>query len=249
MKFGYGGWRAEDGEFAVRTFSTVGKRGQNQQLESVIRTLDVEFQIIREGQAAISTRFAQLEGFIRFDGRDVGFYQDNGSPSRIFIRNAESTSGVYITQYPSVTPEDGADYATHLKGTCGFAAEYAPTGFFGGSGGGGRQQLSSYDETLSFQGNGGPRVGWAESDTQRARAYVLADYTKCMATQTGRASWVVDTPTWPSPNNPLWPRHLVNEADGVQKTLRQSGGQFECTTTWNYSFEGSAPFFGTSRTR
>lgn len=249
MKFGYGGFRGETGEFALRTFTTTGKRGENKLLESVTRTLAVEFVIVRDGQAAITSRFSQIENSIRFDGRDVGFYLDSGAPSSIFIRNANSTSGVYITEFPGVVPEE-ADYATHLKGQCAFAADFSPVLFGGGSGGGGNQnQLSGFEETVQIQGDGGPRYGIAESDTGKPSRWQLTDYTPCFATQAGRATFIVERPTWPNPTQPYWPRLLNHEARSVQRSLREAGGQYECTTSWNYTFEGTEPFTGSPTPR
>src|SRR5688500_6680169 len=115
MRFGYGAFRFEQGEASLRGFRTVARRNEKGSLEKVTVTLDIDFEIIRDGQAAIKSRFDQIATAIRRDGRDAGFYHDSGARSAIFIVNSETASGVQITQYPSLEPDDGADYATHQK--------------------------------------------------------------------------------------------------------------------------------------
>lgn len=249
MRFGYGAFRFEQGEAALRGFRTVPTRNERGFLEKITVTLDIDFEIIRDGQAAIKSRFDQIATAIRKDGRDAGFYHDSGARSAIFIVNSETASGVRISQYPSLEPDDGADYATHHKGSCGFSAEYLSPAFAGG-GGGGQGQVTNYAESVSVRGTGGPRWACDVVDRGRPKRFKLADYTPVNATQQGSITVISKTPFYPNPNPPLWPALEDQEqrefTDDIQPA---SDGAWSCTRNWSYRFLSEGPLTGFPRAR
>lgn len=245
MRFGYGAFRFEPGEASLRTFRTVPTRNEKGFLEKITVTLDIDYEIIRDGQAAIKSRFSQIANAIRRDGRDAGFYHDSGARSAIFIVNSETASGVRISQYPSLESGDGADYATHHKGSCGFSAEYLPAKFGGGQG-----QATNYAESVSVRGTGGPRFGIDVVDRGRPRQFRLADYTPVTATQQGTITVIAKTPFYPPANPPLWPGLEDVEQREITNDLQPANdGSWQCTLNWSYRFTSPGPLFGFPRTR
>lgn len=217
--------------------------------EKITVTLDIDFEIIRDGQASIKSRFDQIANAIRRNGRDVGFYHDGGARSAIFIVNSETASGVRIAQYPSIESDDGADYATHLKGNCGFTAEYLPSAF-GGNQNGGQGEVTGYSESVSVRGTGGPRYSVDVVDRGRPRRYKLADYTPVEASQQGSITVLSKTPFYPTPNPPLWPGLEVGEQREITDDLQPaSDGAWSCTRNWSYRFLSGGPLTGSPRTR
>jgi hypothetical protein len=247
MRFGYGAFRFEEGEAALRGFRTVPTRNDKGFLEKITVTLDIDFEIMRDGQAAIKSRFDQIANAIRRDGRDVGFYHDSGARSAIFIVNSETASGVRISQYPSLESDDGADYAN--KGSVGFTAEYLPAAF-GGNQNGGQGQITNYAESVSVRGTGGPRYSVDVVDRGRPQRFKLADYTPVTATQQGTITVVSKSPFYQTPNPPLWPGlEEVEQREFTDDLQPASDGAWQCTRNWSYRFISPGPITGFPRVR
>lgn len=252
MRFGYGTFRFEDGEASLRTFNRAVTYAQNGFAERIAVTLDIDFEIVRDGQAAIQARFDQIAAAFNRNGKDVGFYLDSGVPSRIFIKNSDTTSGVKITQLPSIEADDGADYATHLKGSCGFMAEYYPATLGLPSGGqtGQNGQTTGYRETVSVRGTGGPRVAIDVTDRGLPKRFILADRTPVFAQQSGSLEVLSESPYYPAPNPPLWPALVDPEQTEVTRDLAPSDdGSYRSSVSWTYQFQSPGPLTGVPKNR
>lgn len=242
MIFAYGTKKFETGEFRPLSFVTRGKRSDRRILEAISKTMRVEFEVIRSGQAALTQRIKEIDQAITRDGVDVGFYQDDGQRSWIWLTSGNSTSGVYISEYPSISDLADADYANSLKGTVEFSADYSPSAL-GIAGGKEKEQLLDYEEAIAFKGNGKKREVWAESDTGEPEKFTLADKTLCFAEQRGSLSSL-------SPNvqrnPPIWPDLLDNDSDAQSPAVatRSGSGQTEYSLSWSYSFTSGKPFVG-----
>lgn len=252
MKWGFGSFRSEESDnFALTGGQTTVRRGQNYQVEAIVKTLDFSFTIHGASQTAVHDRYLQVVQAIRGDGYDVGFYLDNGNPSAIFLQSSTSTTGVMVTKFPQPEPDvAGADYATSLKGSLSVMAEYLPQqlGFI--APGGGAPAISDYEEELAIEGNGGPRVALQEYDVGDPTSYILCDKTYVFATQSGALSVLTETPTASYfPNPPLWPNLLINESEATRQRVRRRGKAWELTLNWNYRFQSVGPLFGTPTLR
>lgn len=246
MQFRYGNFRSrEHDNFAYKGGGITARRNQSGRLEAVIVTMDFEFTLVADGQAALNLRFGQIQNAIIHDGYDVGMYLDSGQPSRIFIRSAETSTGTRITKYPFPDPEiPGADYATSLKGSCSFSAEYLPPQFLGGGeGGGDNATLTSYRESVTVTGNGGPRTVVQEYDRGLPERFVVADRTKVVATQEGSAVYEADAANvYLDRTRPIWPNLLINESESTRKeTVQLDEKRWQSTIAWNYQFESVGP--------
>lgn len=246
MIFKYGPFAFADGEARPTSFRMEGKRGNRLVLESVTRSLDIEFEIIRDGQQLLTNRFNQIAAAIQVDGRDAGFFHSTGGRSAVYLDSAISSSGVYITTYPSLNEMGEADYANSLKGRCGFAAVYEP-GIIGGGGGGGGEQLTDYSESLSFNGTGGPRIVWVENDRSAPEKYVLTNHTICTCEQRGSLSSLSPSV---QPNPPMFPDLEIVESRNISPVVgSRSDGETTYGISWSYLFQSSGPFSGQPKVR
>lgn len=247
MHFGYGAFRSIDADNFRHAGGRVEGRINQGRLEAVVVSLDFEFTLHYDGQLALSARMATIRRAIRLWGYDVGLYHDNGSPSEVFIRSAETSSGVRITRYPFPDATEGAgNYASGLKGGCGFQAEYLPGQFLGaGWGGGGNEVVVvGLNQSVTYQGTGGPRRVIQEFTQGPPAEYVVADRTKCRATQSGSLVQEANAPeSFGTPLAPLWPDRQINESYALTYVNEQvSDDKWRCTVNWNYEFESVGPF-------
>ncbi len=251
MYFKAGSFAFETGEVQLKNFQTgTLTRSDTVIVEKMTTILDVEFTIVRDTQAAITARFNQIWNAVSRDGIDVGFYQDDGAKSAIFIDSSKTLSGTMVTQLPSVIPEDGADYCTHLKGSFGFMAEYLPSFAPGGGGGPRGSTVTGYREQISVRGDGGPRRAVDVVDRGPPRIYILADRTPVLAQQTGSVDIIANSGFYPEPNAPLWPKLLDSEQTEIVKNLEPQGdGSFRASVGWSYQFLSDGPLFGVPRVR
>lgn len=107
-------------------------------------TFSGELQYATQGN--ITSAIDQLENAYNFDrAGDLGLYQDDGSPTPHILHDATSINGVRITyfDYPQGDP---AEYATKRTYRVVAEAEYLAA----------EDDIVSFQETLSFVGNGGP---------------------------------------------------------------------------------------------
>lgn len=233
MLFGYGNWRAEAGEARPTSWTETITRSARQQIQSVTRTLGVEFEIIKDGQNAIQDRLAQIRAAIPGDGRDVGFYLDSGAKSGFFITQSETSSGVNVVQSVQPQPSDAADYATHLKATAAFQGVYTAAQIFGAAQ---LQVILDYGETVSMIGDGGPRYAILAVDTGPPHKYTLCDQTPVVVRQSGFLVQSV-----PGVNaNPYVAsdEFLDSESRELSPSVRWNSrsGQAEYALTWNFTF-------------
>lgn len=246
MIFKYGTFALADGEARPLSFRTEGKRGTRAVLEQVTTFLDIEIEIIRDGQVALTNYWKTIDAGLRKDGADAGFYHSpsqGGAESAIFLRNSTSISGVYLNQFPSLNEMAEGDYSNSLKGRAGFAAVYLASTALPGGGGGGGEQLTQYSEGFSFNGTGGPRIVWTENDREKAEKYVLTNFTICSCQQTGSLRSLSPNP---EPNPPKFPDYEIGESRQISPVVEvQSGtGDVQYSRSWSYFFQNSEPFSG-----
>lgn len=245
MYFGYGSFVSAAADNFRHTGGRIDSKINNGRLEAVIQSLDVEFTLHYDGQAALAARMATIRAAIKNWGFDVGFYHDDNSRSQIFIKDSETSSGVRITRYPFPEGTEGAgNYATGLVGGCSFQAEYLPAQWFGFSPGGNNANVVGYGQTVSYQGNGGVRRLIQEFTSGPPEGYIVADKTKCHATQAGAVVQEASAPdSFGQPIAPLWPNLVINESYTITKSNEQiDAKKWRCSLEWNYQFESVGPF-------
>lgn len=247
MQFVYGSFAARPEDNFRHTGGSMTSRINNGRHEAVIVTLDFGFTLHYAGQAALAQRMREIQAGIRVWGSNVGFLHDDGSKSTIFITSAETSSGTRIKKYPFPdADENNGNYASGLKGSCSFEAEYLPQQYANGGagGGGGGFVIVAFSEATSMQGNGGKRVIWQEFSSGPPEPYTTADQTLCRATQAGQIVTEANAKdSFGQVRSPLWPQYLVNEAEAITKTNDELGeGKWRCTLAWNYQFEKGGPF-------
>lgn len=232
MQWGYGSFRCETGEARPTQWTEQIVRSARNVPQSVIRTLAVEFDIIKESQLAIHDRLQQIYTACDRDGLDVGFYLDNGNKSHFFITNSGTNSGVLVAQRPLAQPSDDADYATHLKATASFQAVYAPEQVFGGT----FDTIVDYGESVEMIGDGGPRTAMLVTDTGTPQQYTLCDATPVVIRQSG---FIVQTVPGVNPNAYVAnSQYLDHESRSLVPSVRWNArtGKAEYALNWSFTF-------------
>lgn len=229
---------------------------QNGRVTQVERWMEFEFAIhfddrpgidVITRQRALNDRFREIQaatyrppGFF-----DVGFVLDDLTPSRAWIDASDTTSGVYIDTYPFPQPDiEGGDFATSLSGRLRVSAIYEAAQFTGAGGGGNDPlPLADFEDSITTVGNGGPRTAILEYTTGLPDKFVIADKTKCTASQSGRATVHSKVKFYPAPEPPFFDRqHLINESEALTKHYAQLGENlFAYTIAWNYQYEAIGP--------
>lgn len=238
MLFGYGSFRCEEGEARPTSWTEVITRSARHVPTSVVRSLGVEFDIIKPTQQGIHDRLAQIYAACNSDGLDVGFYLDTGGKSHYFMTNAITTSGVLVVQRPIALPSDDADYATHLKASAAFMAHYDVATIFGSAI---AEQVLDYGETVAMIGTGGPRKVLVDVDTGPPQQYTLTDQTRVIVQQSG---FIVQSVPGVVPNPYVAPeQYLVSEGRTLIPSVSYNSrsGQVEYSLRWDFTFE--LPFF------
>ncbi len=244
MRFIYGDFNGQESD----NWACVGaqKTGvyTNGQLTSIVASLDFQAVVVADGQYALSTRMAQIQAAILYNGKNVGLLHDNGTPSQMFLDSSQSQSGVRITRYPFPEPNiRGADYASSLTCRCSFEAEYS-SNQIGGEGPAPSNVLVAYNESLSYLGNGGPRTAIQEYITGAPEKFTLADKTACFATQTGAAVLEgYNRDQFAAISVPYYRDHVTHDSIGERRTITQlTNGKWSCAIEWEYKFESIGPF-------
>lgn len=229
----YGNYQHVDNEagISMSASSQFSDRGVLKSSKAVCKITGV---IIGSSQDDLRTKASALMQAYQIQNQLLGLYHDDGSLSHIYLDPAEALGGVKVTQPPSFTNARGrAEYATGRSYEITVEADY-PALFNG---------LLSFQESLSFQGNGGPRHVFFELMQGSPVRQQVAAKTLYRATQSGSAVGQLAYPTVPAP---LWPNYLLNPDAGITYT----GGTFTGSTftgfgvSWNYQFVSDVPFFG-----
>jgi hypothetical protein len=183
---------------------------------------------------AVNAACVAMEAALEVPYRDLVVYTDAGAATHLALYNNNSTTGVVIDG-PRYPRGKGVELVTLRYFEFTGRAEY-PIGT-------GRGVLMSFQETVTFQGTGGPKFILKDSLTGLPQRQVIQQRTRVSATQQGQAEGYLDYPTEPPP---LWP---AAEHVELRRVSRQ-GGTFHgktwqgFTVSWHYQFEAAAPLAG-----
>lgn len=207
---------------------------------SVKRTVSISGTILPDtvSQAGIKTVAVAFQSAYRQDGRDWGFYHDDGTISHISLPNSGSIGGVRVTNL-QWSPQDPADYATGtFQYSVTLEADYPL--LLGG--------IISWKESVRITGTGGPKVGWAETIVGPPRAQTTQQRTLVRASQSGTAVGFGGYPLIPGP---LWPdfEQLDQRQTGHDSPEKQGGTFTDYPSSWSYSFVAPVPLVGFPRAR
>jgi hypothetical protein len=185
-------------------------------------------------QGALTAALAELRSAYNVNGRDAGLYLDDGATlTDHYLTSSATLGGVRVTGLDFPRGE-GAEYSTFRTYRITLEADFPDT----------TTNLLEYDESLNFEGNGGPRRVFLEVLEGLPQEQIANQCTTCRATQHGRA---VGYGTYPVPPPPIWPAaELADRRRIILRTPERYAGQFaRYPVEWHYAFESIAPLAGT----
>ncbi len=190
----------------------------------------------RSTQIGITNAIAQLTNAYSVDGNDLVLYLDDGvTPTAHALWSANCNGGTHVVQAPSFPETLGtAEYQPSVGRSYSFAVE-GETALTGAN------VILKFEESLKFQGTGGPiRVWipvangpWIQQQTSQQSTYKVV--------QSGSAIGLYGTPPVPPP---IWPDAEIFQERQISESSPQRYGRFDFPVSWSYSFEDSGGLIG-----
>lgn len=199
----------------------------------------IEAEVVDVSQAALKTKIQAVEAaYIDNNGHDAILYHLDGvTESAHKLDNSSSVSGVKVMDF-RWTDKSNVEYALRRSYSVTLQADYDPAVV---------PVYVSYEDSLSFQGNAGPRVVWDELITGSPVSHQTAAVTLRRMTHSGRAVGLYARPLPPSP---LDSGSLINQDEGVSKfgPVVIDGRLQNYGIAWNYQHAGNVNFAALSPT-
>jgi hypothetical protein len=199
-------------------------------------TLSVRFDISGElcisGQTEITARLDEIIEAFAYDGRDIGLYQDDGSPSVHYLESAHefnlTGNQVLYTNFPQTI--DG-EYISGRKFSIGVGAEIADA----------EQNLLEYKDSIELNGNAGPTWVWRYNDRWGHYPVRLSPVSLQRIVHRGEAVGMVNYITPPPPfYNPPFENNLQRQVKW-ESPRRMPQGYTEYKTSWVYYYTLPVP--------
>lgn len=193
----------------------------------------IDGRVYGTSQSDLTTKIAAIQSAYSTNNLALGFYQDDNSLTHLYLDPSAALGGIRVMDLNF--PEGGGkgEYANVRHYSIVVEADFPDA----------NDGLVMYQETLSFQGTGGPRHVWIETLDGPPVKQTVCDQTLCYATQQGHA---VGKYSRPFPAPPLWPFY----EDEPQRNISDSGGQMhggffeDFGIQWSYRFTSDTPLFG-----
>lgn len=206
--------------------------------QNVVHTWNVKGKKHAASQSALTTALIALEAAVR-DGQDIGLYlDDQATLTAHYLVNSRALGGNRIVEpvhYPLGDGGKDAQYSTYRDWAFTLEATYAISD----------RAMISFEETIEFEGDGGPRTVWLETAIGLPQEQTVSQFTSYKAIQSGSAKQLGSYPTYPGP---IWPdaekrpmRKLVPKAN--------SGASQEFEVRWTYYFESALALRGNPHIR
>ncbi|MGQ0637324.1 MAG: hypothetical protein ACT4QC_22175 [Planctomycetaceae bacterium] len=233
MFFRYGSYTHDQNECAI----AIGKRaifsprGIRQALRETWHVTGIKH---AASQAELTAALAAMRAAYSVNGLDAGLYLDDGATLTDHALFSSATLGgvrVVALDFPEGA---GAEYSTFRTYRLTLEADFPDTAV----------NLLEYDESLSFEGTGGPRRVFLDVLEGLPQEQIGTQRTTYRAVQEGRA---VGYAAYPTPPPPVWPgAELFDRRRIVLRVPERRGNQFaRFTVEWHYAFESIVPLTGT----
>lgn len=189
-------------------------------------------------QKDLSAKELLIRAALSYNFRDLILRCDDGTPSSCRLLNAGSVTGVRIMSV-SAPEGTGPQFASFRTIQFSAEAQYEIVPGF--------NYLVSYQESVSYVGNGGPaHVVVPTLDGLLVRQEVTP-VTPFRASQTGTAVALLAPPNFGGPSGavpPRWPAALLNENSTVVRTSPQRRGlrSINYGVQWSYQYWSESPF-------
>lgn len=177
------------------------------------------------------------------NGGDLVLTLNDGSRSPSSILNSQTLGGTRVVSAPSFPELKGAQWVTYLRWTATIEAELPSLVGLGAN------SLWSFEESITFQGTGGPAYDVIECVQGSPVPQLLAQRTAMGAVQEGRAVGYLAY-AQPLYQFPLWPAIEQQQFRMLYMgSPRRTGSGFNTTykhfpTMWRYTFKSPTPFSG-----
>jgi hypothetical protein len=185
---------------------------------------------------ALTSGMATMKAAYAVQSQDIGFFNDDSSPTAMLLLSSTCRGGTRVIQPPSFQKLDGAEYTSYVSYQLAVEGEvFDPN-----------NAVISWRESLSFSG-GGPAVVWLETLNTQPQPQITKQYTTYRATQSGSATGLYSYPIVPSP---LWPQFEIQNQRNVSETGPERSGPInqaflsDFGVSWSYQFASAIPFTG-----
>lgn len=243
MQLRYGSFLFQRDSCEMRLFSDVGYTDADEPATITSRAEVVTYVTSDETdplliQKDLSAKELLIRAALSYNFRDLVLMCDDGTPSSCRLLNAGSVTGVRIMSVstPEGTGPQFASFRT-IQFTAEAQYEIVP----------GFNYLVSYQETVSYIGNGGPAHVVVPTLDGLLVRQVTTPVTPFRASQTGTAVGLLATPNFGGPSGavpPRWPMALLNENSTVARTSPQRRGlrSINYGVQWSYQYWSETPF-------
>jgi hypothetical protein len=233
MYFKYGPFRHDDNDIDLVMVRSERMYSPRNSMVFDRKTLQCQGRICVSGQADIKARIQALESAYNYDPDfgDVGLFHDSGARSAHVLVAGDAINGVRCLKY-EFPREEGGEYATYRSYNLVFQADYLNPD----------DTIYAFEESLRFQGSGGPSWELVPTFTQLPIAYINSFYTPQRVVQTGRAVGVQGWPILPGPIYPWLNEHTDRRV--VQTESPQMIGihaKLLYPISWRYEFSFIIP--------
>jgi len=180
---------------------------------------------------AVDTAVRSLVSAYSQNYKDAGFYMSNGLSTAHTLINAKTLYGVKVVMPPSFPIGEGGEYSTYRNYTLELEAEFP----FEGDG-----ILALYEESVRFQGTGGPKWRMRETLVTVPQAQYIKNYTIINVLQQGKVQAYGSFHAIPPP---LWP--AFEHEDLREISYFNANDRYHTRTSeWSYHFSSTIALMG-----
>ena len=238
LKYGSYAHASNEAAVSIQRQNTINQGGI---VSGYKETWQISGLLMAADQAALLTAISNLKAAYLLQGQDLGLYLDNGTTlTPHALTSRDSSSGVRVVSGPSFTQSRGYELGTFRNYEITLEAEFQSTD-------GNQQNLLTWIETVSFQGDGGPEFLLLKTINGRPQKQQIHEATPYMAFQRGSAIGQFQYLPFPPP---IWPEAEHRSQRRIdRKTPKRSGPigapfYTEFESTWEYVFESERALTG-----
>lgn len=222
MRLKYGAYLHDVAEAAV-SISKEALLSDNGDVIGRKETWTIEGRKIANSQVLLNTALQSLEAAYSASNKDLVLQLDNGSNSLHTLLNTGSINGVQVLKPVSYPEGANAQFSTFRDYTIVVSASYSSED---------ENENSSYSETFSYQGTGGPRYVVRETLTGQPVVQNLTQSSVRFLVQQGTAENLM---VYPSPSPPVQPNAMA-ERTTISNSSQSRNGQSVYVTRWSYTY-------------
>lgn len=228
----YGSYQHATNEVGIRRIQRSAGKAQGGQITSTIKRYTVGGMLHGDTISALTSAIRALENAYSTQGLDWGLYEDTGTATAHVLTSSDSSGGVQVIDFSWV--ESPGEYTTYRSYEIQLEAEYQV---------GNGINFSSWNEDLSFEGDGGPVYRYIPTLNGPWQKQMVSERSTYRATQSGQIVAIFTDPDAPGP---IWPDQMHRE----QSRVSRQGPVFDGTkytnfgVSWSYVFESNSPLSG-----